>query len=183
MNNVEETINAVAEQAPATTEKKRLTVRDEEGNFLFHTAWLADYIIVNEPGTYEAVVTSEPQLYDPAKFGEEGNPRYIINVKAVLQSSLPKIKQILKGKEKVKADMVNEVFMNGTIWMNEDGTTSQPVPHKRQRVEVAVDFVENRDGEQVLRITDVFGAPVKKATKIDLDALFADDIDVEGLDN
>lgn len=150
---------------------KTVQTRDAEGNFLFRKEWLANYAIIDGPGKYEVTTTSNPNLYDPAEYGEEGNPRYIVNVKAVLREDLAKVAELLHGKEFVKADDLNDVFMNGNIWVN-DGVVPE-LPMKRENITVTIDYVTNREGEEVLRITGIQVQPVKKAPKIDLDALFA----------
>ena len=155
---------------PETTGIK---VRDEEGNFLFQKDWLKQYSIIDGPGTYAVQVTSEPQLYNPAEYGEEGNPRYIVNVKAILESDLKEMASILKGKEYVRADAISSLLMNGNIWVNEGA--SPVIPHRGQMVEITVGHVENREGEEVLRITGVFPQAPKTAKKVNLDALFADE--------
>lgn len=148
--------------------------RDAEGNLLFKRDWLADYIVVDEPGTYEAVTTSTPNLYDPAEYGEEGNPRYIVNVKAVTEENLPKVVETLDGQEFVRIDQTNGLFMNGNIWINEDGEEPM-LPGKRELVKINVNYITNRAGEEVLGITDITVLPTKKGKKINMNALFAGD--------
>jgi hypothetical protein len=155
----------------------RSQVRDEEGNFLFRKEWLENYIVIPGPGTYEAVVTSTPFLYIPADYGEEGNPRHIVNVKAVLESNLPALQELLKGKEFVKADDLRGLFLNASVWGADPGQDAPTIPHKRQRVDINVNpVVDKMTGEEVLRITDIFVAKPLQAKKVDMKALFAEDI-------
>lgn len=152
----------------------RSSNRDAEGNILFRRDWLKDYVVINEAGTYEVVTTNAPTFYDPAEYGEEGNPRFIVNVKAVLQDNLPKLVELLQGKELIPISETNGLFMNGNIWINEDGEEPE-LPGKRETIKINVNFVEDRAGNDVLRITDINVLPTKKAEKLDLAALFAGD--------
>lgn len=162
---MENQVNQTVKQSP---------VRDAEGNFLIKKEWLGQYAIIDGPGTYkDVVVVSEPQLYDPAEYGEEGNPRFIVNLRCILASDLPKVRELFKGKDFVKADALKGIFMNGNVWVNEGSTPN--VPHRKQHVEIIVDYVEDREGNQVLRVTDIFPAAAKSAKKINLDAMFADE--------
>ena len=152
--------------------KPAVETRTADGELLFKRAWLNDYVVIDEPGTYEVITTSMPNLYDPAEYGEEGNPRYIVNVKAVSEANLPKLVEVLAGKELVKISETNGLFMNGNIWINEDGE-APALPGRRELIKVNVNYVTNRVGEQVLGITDITVLPTKKGKKLNLDALFA----------
>jgi hypothetical protein len=154
----------------------RLQVRDENGNFLFHREWLNNYTIITGPGKWTLQVTSKPQPYfpDPA---EGTNPRYIVNVKAILKDDLPAIKEVFAGREVIPAEELREFFLTGTIWMNDDGVEPE-TPMKGEEVECAIGFVPNRDGEEVLRITAMNVKAAQRGQKVNVDALFADD-DVE----
>jgi hypothetical protein len=151
----------------------RLQVRDEHGNFLFHRQWLANYAIIDGPGKYSLPVTSKPQLFIPDP-SEGTNPRYIVNVKAILKEDIPAIKEMLAGREYIEADELRPYFLTGTIWVNDEGPAPE-LPMKGELVDCAFDYVPNRDGEEVLRITSMNVLPAQKAPKVDLDAMFADD--------
>ena len=148
--------------------------RAADGELLFRKDWLKDYIVIDEPGTYEVVTTSAPNFYDPEMYGEEGNPRYIVNVKAVTPANLSKLAEVLTGQEFVKISQTNGLFMNGNVWINEDGE-APVLPGKRELIKVNVNFVTNRAGEEVLGITDITVLPTKKGKKINMNALFAGD--------
>ena len=153
----------------------KVRVRDEEGNYLFRTEWLANYSIIDGPGKWEDVqVTSSPQLYNPADYGEEGNPRYIVNVKAVLTENLPILAELLGEQEYVIAEEVKGLFLNATIWVDEETGTVPALPQKRELVNISTGFVPSANGgEDVLRITDIFVKPGKKASKVNLEAFKA----------
>jgi len=159
----------------AAAQSGRLQVRDSEGNFLFHKQWLGNYAIIDGPGKYSLPVTSQPQLFVPdPTTGDQSNPRYIVNVKAILKEDIPAIREVLKGKDYVNAQEMRDFFLTGTIWVNDDGVQPE-IPMKGELVDCAVDYVPNREGEEVLRITSMNVLPAVKAPKVDLDALFGED--------
>ena len=163
------------QHAQGVAGSNRVQVRDADGNFLFRTEWLAQYVIIDGPGSYDnIVVTSTPQLYNPVDYGEEGNSRYIVNLKAVLKENLPKLAKMLANAEYVRADELKGLFLNATIWVDQETGAIPTLPHKRQKVSVNVDYVPSQDGdEEVLRITDIFIQPGKTAPKVDMTAFLA----------
>lgn len=156
----------------------RLQVRDEHGNFLFHREWLTNYTIIDGPGKYTLQVTSKPQLYIPDPSEDATNPRYIVNVKGLLKEDLPAIRELVKNRPVVPASEMREFFLTGTVWVNDDGEEPE-IPMKGESIECAIDYVPNRDGEEVLRVTAINVPRAKKGKKVDLEALLASDDDEE----
>jgi len=148
-----------------------IPVRDEEGNFLFRREWLNNYVVIDGPTNKVLLtVTSSPNLYDP----QDGtSKRYIVNTKAVLRSSLPELKERFGDAAYVKADLLNDLFLSGTIWVNEG--QNPELPMKGEKIMANIDYVwsptENRE---VLRITNIAVAPPQEGSKLDTSLLFAD---------
>ena len=157
------------------SQNAQIQVRDEEGSYLFRKEWLQDYGIVKEPGKYVAQVTSDPFLYDPAEYGEDGNPRYIVNLKLVRVEDVPKVIEALTGKEFVKASEVQANFMTGNIWPNDLGEFTQSIPMKKELVEVNIDEVTSKStGEVKLGVVgNVRVKEARKADKFNMQAAFA----------
>ena len=103
-----------------------------------------------------------------------GNPRYIVNLKLVNKENLPALRELLAGKEYVKAEELKGMFLNATIWVDQETGQVPRLPHKRQLVDVNLDYVPNAEGtEEVLRVTDIFVKPGKKAPKVNMEAFLA----------
>jgi hypothetical protein len=152
-------------------EEVKIPVRDAENNFLFRKVWLANYMIIDGPMSKVALtVTSTPNLHKP----DDGtSDRFIVNLKAVLRSDLPIIKEKFGSADFIKADELNKVFMSGTIWVNEGQTPV--VPMKGEVVHCNIGLVHSPAlNKEVLRITGIAVQPAVEAQKLDVDALFAD---------
>ena len=167
-----------AKASPVTDVKSEQAAVQGQSEFLIKTEWLSNYSIIDGVGKYRLQVTTDPSLYNPADFGEDGNPRYIVNVKAILRSDLPKIAELVKANpEAIKASEIQKLFLNGNVWVNEDGTLSNEVPMKGEFVEAIIDEVESREGEMVHRIVGMKVEKAKKAPKLDLASLLGTDED------
>jgi hypothetical protein len=150
-----------------------IPVRDEEGNFLFRKEWLNNYVVIDGPMSKVALpVTSTPNLYDP----QDGtSKRYIVNTKAILRKDLPELKKRFGNAQYIKADALNDLFLSGTIWVNE-GQAKPELPMKGEKILCNIDYVYSpQQGQDVLRITNIAVAPAQEGTKLDPSALWADD--------
>lgn len=148
-------------------------VRDEQGNPIFRTEWLKNgYKIIDSPGEYKNLqVVGEPQYYDPADYGMEGNPRFICNLKGILKSNLPQLAKVATG-EHIRYEDLKGLFLNGSIWVNQETGVAPALPHNKSFVDVRVDFVRNQDDtEDVLRITDIYVKEPVEAETLDLSVL------------
>jgi hypothetical protein len=164
--------NVQSNPAKTAGQTGRLQVRDESGKFLFHTNWLENYSVIKGPGKYQLTVTSKPQPFFPDP-SEGTNPRFIVNVKAILQDDIPALQKLLKGKEFIQAEALRPYFLTGTIWVGDDGSVPE-LPIKGEQVECAIDYVPNRDGKEVLRITAMNVMPAQRAEKVNMAAFHAD---------
>jgi len=152
----------------------RVQVRDAEGNFLFRKEWIAQYAVIDGPMNKVALtVTSTPQLYQP---DDGSSPRYIVNVKAILRKDLAKLKERFGGADYIRADELNDLFLSGTVWVNEGQTPEVPMKGEQVLCNIGHVYSPALDAE-VLRITGLTVTPPQEAEKVDMLALFADDPD------
>jgi hypothetical protein len=103
-----------------------------------------------------AGAVGEKNYYNPAAYGESGTPRYIVSLKAFTADNAQKAFEMLseaEGNELPIEDFKN-MFLTGTIWDN-DGKLSTELPTRGCEVICNIDWVEGRDGSEVLRITDL----------------------------
>lgn len=150
----------------------QIPVRDTDGNFLFRKIWLNKYAVIEGPMSKVALtVTSTPNLFDP---DDGSSPRYIVNLKAILRSSLPELKEKFGKEEYIRAEELNKLFLSGTIWVNEG--QKAVVPMKGEEVLCNIGYVySSAEKEEVLRITGISVQPAVEAQKLDVSAMFADD--------
>lgn len=128
------------------------------------------FAIITNPGKYLLEVASnvsENNLFTD----ENGNERYIVNFKAVAADKLGQLKAAFEGKEEVAIESLNGIFLTGSIWKRKDKTSTLPM--KGEKVESTVDFVENQEQQQVLRVTNIRVATAVAAERIKIDSFFA----------
>lgn len=153
-------------------EVKRVEVRDKEGNFLFRKEWLSGYTVIDGPMNKVALqVSSTPNKYDP---DDGSSSRYIVNLKAILRSDIPELKTKFGQAQFIKADELNNMFLNATIWINEGQTPN--IPMKGEMVLCNIGYVYSpQQGKDVLRVTGIHVSEPQEAEKLDLDVLFPED--------
>lgn len=131
----------------------------------FKKSQLVGYVLIEKPGKYElessSNVTDKNLVTD-----ESGRSRYIAGFKAIASDKLDQIKAVFAGKDEVSIEQTNGLFLTANIWANEGQVADLPM--KGEKVDVTVDYVEAREGGQVLRITNVKRKPAQVASKLDL---------------
>lgn len=131
---------------------------------MFKKEQLGSYAKIVKPGKYELEVASnvtEKNLVDN---------RYIVNFKAIAADKLPQLKEAFSFFTEIPIDQTNGLFLTGNIWVN-DGQAVQ-TPMKGEVVDVTIDHVEDREGQSVLRVTNIKLKPAVKAAKLDLASFF-----------
>lgn len=138
----------------------------------FKTALLSTFAMISEPGKYKVQVlnnVSEKNLYT-----ENGRSRYIVNLKAIAADKKAEVFETFSGKGEVEIDETNGLFLTASIWKN--GEETPALPMKSEIVTVNVGLVADRDGVEVLRVTNIQVAAAKTASKFSLEpaAIMAD---------
>lgn len=136
----------------------------------FKREQLGQYRTITSPGTYELQVAnnvSEKNLFRDA----DGKGRYIINLKAIASDKLAQVKETFKEAEVLPIEATAGLFMTGSIWKN--GEETPVLPMKGETVKVTVGFVASREGEEVLRVTNIVVQAAKQAAKLNLQEFFA----------
>jgi len=137
----------------------------------FKTALLGLYATITSPGRYELQVANNVSDSNLVSDEEGKSERYIVNLRAIAQDKLEQVKAVFAGKEEVEIDQTNGLFMTANIWKQKDKPANLPM--KGEIVDVTVDFVESREGEQVLRITNIQRKAAQKAARLDVLHFFA----------
>jgi hypothetical protein len=138
---------------------------------MFKTVLLAAYSIISAPGKYELEVLSNVTEGNLVADADGQNPRYIANLKAVAADKLPQLKQVFADKQEVPIEETNGLFLTANIWQREGRAADLPM--KGEKVEVTIDYVESREQEKVLRVTNIKRKPAVAAPKLDLASFFA----------
>lgn len=118
--------------------------------------------MVQGPGKYNLQVINEPTAF-------EG--RLIVNLKAQTPSGLAKAKEHLRNNEYSEAANTNlstSVFADAAY-----------IPAKGDHVSCMVDYVEARDGSQVLGVVSLSEIKARSASKVSLGDEFANLLDEE----
>ncbi len=136
----------------------------------FRRTQLAGYKPVLEPNKYKLIVQNN--VSEKNRYSENGRDRYIVSLKAIAKDQIEAVKTLFADTEEVAIEETNGLFLTGAIWVNGD---EQPaLPMKGEEVEVAVDYVVSREGEEVLRVTNMRVLPAKQTANFNLAELFAD---------
>ena len=140
-------------------------VRNAEGEFLFRAEWLGQYQIIDGPESkIELEVVREPNFHVP----EDGNPRYIVNLKAIRRTDLGKVVELLRGKEYVRAEEIKPFLLTGTIWDGENVT----LPMKGEFVNCNIDWVYSpAQDKDILGVKTIGVKKAVRGTKFDMSLL------------
>jgi uncharacterized protein YnzC (UPF0291/DUF896 family) len=141
-----------------------------ESTINFKRSSLVGFQEISEPGKYKVQVlnnVTDKNLVESAS----GRQSYITSLKAIFPDKLEQLKQVFAESEEVAIEQTNGLFATGNIWKNSDETPALPM--KGEEVEVTVGYVPNRDGEEVLRVTNMRVLGAKVAKKLSLEGLFA----------
>lgn len=134
----------------------------------FAKALLVGYLLIEAAGKYLVKVQNnvgDQNLYTD----EQGNTRYIVSLKAIMKDKLPQVLEVFKGVDEVDIEATNGLFATASIFKNGDNTPALPM--KGEEVEVICGYVPDRDGVEVLRVTNIHVLPAKKAVGLDLAAI------------
>lgn len=142
---------------------------ENQSGIIFKTDALKNYTQISRPGTYELEVAGN--VTERNLFTDESGSRYIVNLKAVADDKLAQLVEAFKGQESLPIEATSGLFMTASIWKNA-GSTPQ-LPMRGEKVKVTVGHVASRDGEEVLRVTNIAVQPAETGKKLDLSKLFA----------
>lgn len=141
-----------------------------ESTINFKRSSLAGFQQISEPGKYKVQVlnnVTDRNLVESAS----GRQSYIVSLKAIFPDKLEQLKQVFAESEEVAIEQTNGLFATGNIWKNSDETPALPM--KGEEIEATVAYVPSRDGEEVLRVTNMRVLGAKVAKKLSLEGLFA----------
>jgi len=136
----------------------------------FKRSSLAGFQQITEPGKYKLQVLNNVTDKNLVQ-SESGRQSYIVSFKAISADKLEQVKQVFAESEEVAIEQTNGLFLTGNIWKNSDETPALPM--KGEEVEATIAYVPSRDGEEVLRVTNMRVLGAKTAPKLSLEGLFA----------
>ncbi len=142
----------------------------ENQGFQIKTTKLNGYATPSAPGTYELEVANN--VTENNQYTDASGTRYIVNLKAIAPDKLQQVKEAFKGKESISSEEANGLFMTGSIWKAEG--KSSVLPMRGEIVKATLAFVPSRDGEEVLRVTNISVQPAKQAARLDVAKFFAE---------
>lgn len=137
----------------------------------FKRSYLASFQQILKPGKYEVQVQTNVTEANLVSDEDGSKPRYIATLKAIAKDKLEQLRQTFAEAEEVDIEQTNGLFMTANIWVKEG--VSPDLPMKGETVEVTVDEVPSREGEAVLRVTNIKRKPAEVAKKLDLANFFA----------
>lgn len=132
----------------------------------FKKAYLGAFSTLSVPGKYKVQVqnnVSEKNLFTDG----EGRQRYIVSLKAISADKLPQLSQVFADSEEVDIEQTNGLFLTASIW-KKDENDHPALPMKGEEVDVIAGCVADRDGVEVLRITNIQVATAKRAERFSL---------------
>ena len=152
---------------------------DAQSNIPFEKAWLKNYVIIPSIPQGSTIKVDVPVKGRPFLYFDEETERsrYIINLKAIRKSDLGKLKEIFQGRDSVDASELNDIILNGNIFVNEGVEPTLPSPN--ETVAATFGWVENRQEEMILACTTLAVKPSVAGSKIDVDTLFSDEVESE----
>lgn len=142
---------------------------ENQSGIIFKTEALKNYTQVDQAKTWILEVAGN--VTERNLFTDESGSRYIVNLKAVAKDKLAQLVETFKGHEALPIETTSGLFMTASIWKNEGSTPALPM--RGEKVKCTVGFVASRDGEEVLRVTNIAVQPAEEGKKLDLSKLFA----------
>lgn len=137
-----------------------------ETKLKFQTTKLATFDIIEKPGVYTLEVLTPVTEKNLVK-NENGRESYIVSFKAISQDKLGQVTKTFEGKEEVDIEETSGLFLTGNIWKNE-GEEAPALPMKGQKVQANVIETLSRDGELVLRVSEIKVPSAIKAQKFNI---------------
>ncbi len=113
-------------------------------------------ILVDKPGKYQCKVT-QVGFYNPSEYGEEGNPRHIVNLSITTPYWVDLTKKALKEEDYEVA--LNSNLTRG-VFLREDGSVRGYLPGAGDFVYAMVDYRQTEDGENALSVLSISAIPV-----------------------
>lgn len=136
----------------------------------YKRAFLTMCALITAAGKYALQVSNDVTDKNLVTNEDGKAPRYIVGLKAIAADKLGQVREVFKGSEEVDIDQTNGLFMTANIWK----TGSEVLPVKNEIVDCIVDYVPSKEGEMVLRVTNISVRKANVATKVDLNKLFAE---------
>lgn len=128
-------------------------------------------VVISAPGKYIIKANGQGNHYTP----DEGRTRVIFNSNAMLTEHV----ELIKGSYADCGDdsndlqeLLNLTSVSFNIQYDADGNEPAWLPSKGESVEALFGMVENRDGDQVLRVTAVNPIKVTATRKASFGSLF-----------
>lgn len=137
----------------------------------FRRTALTNFVVIDKPGKYLLPTYSNVTDRNLVANEDGSAPRYIATFKAIAVDKVAQVKETFAAAEEVEIELTNGLFMTGNIWVKDGERPTLPM--KGEMAECVVDYVTSREGEQVLRITNVRPAEAKTAEKINILSFFA----------
>jgi len=114
---------------------------------IFHLDLLKNYQVVDRPGTF--IVSVAYDVTENSLYTKDDYPRYLIPLRVIRSSDLPKLVKFVKSHGVVPYRLVRHYFITGAIFEN-DGVDVNDLPTKGEKVVATFDYVDN-----VLRCTHI----------------------------
>ena len=140
-----------------------------ESGLKFRKTSLQGTALIKGPGVFRVRVLNN--VSESNLLTDENGSRYIVNLKAVAKDKQAQLIETFSGVEEVPIEQTNGLFLTASIWTKEG--KQQRLPMKNEEVEVAINYVKSREGEQVLRATNIRVLSAASAEVLDMDSLFA----------
>lgn len=112
-------------------------------------------------------VTSKHRVLD-----DQGREKYIVNLKAIAPDQIEELINKFSEGDEIPIEELNGLTLTHSVWIN-DGQEPEHLPMKGEKVDCSVDYVQNREGQAVLRITNMVQRPVAQAEKVSFEKLFS----------
>lgn len=140
-------------------------------NPVFRKEWLKKYdIITEEMSKVELEVTSSVSSKNLIPEKEENGKtipaHYIVNLKAIAADKVPALKALLEkyhDKDEFPIEETKGLFLTATLFAN---GKNLELPIKNEKVVCSIGTVEDREKNEVLRVTSMSVRPAQKATKL-----------------
>lgn len=139
---------------------------------MFKKEWLKNLVVIDKPmSKVEIEVTSNVTERHRINATEPGkSDKYIVNLKAVPKDKYDELVALFKDRDEVPIEETNGLFLTGAIWVGEN---EKPyLPMKGEKLLCNIEFVEDRAGDQVLRVTNTQPQPAATAAKFDFEGAF-----------
>lgn len=129
-----------------------------------------EYLFIDSPKSKVSLAVAQNVSEKHKVTDDQGREKYIVNFKAIADDQIGEVLDKFANSDEIPVEELNGLTLTGSIWVN-DGQAPQ-LPMRGEKVDCIIDYVKDRQGDQVLRVTNLALKAPEQASKVSFEQLF-----------